>query len=158
MSRCPVPKSDADVRWFSSNWRGDDLNPAQCSGFGRLCWEGSAVCLTGPFHISFICPSRLGRRDVGRRMLDMSFPPSRVLKTTDKHDCFKKPAHGVHSTFKLHRGRGISCNLPKAAFDFRNKIFLPAFQPDELTPLVEKHFRRHVSFMQTNAAWLDLRL
>ena len=59
MSRCPVPKSDADVRWFSSNWRGDDLNPAQCSGFGRLCWEGAAVCLTGSlFCVAFICSFR----------------------------------------------------------------------------------------------------
>lgn len=45
MSRCPAPKSDADVRSFVL--RGDDLNLAQCSGFGRLCWEGAAVCLTG---------------------------------------------------------------------------------------------------------------
>jgi hypothetical protein len=29
------------------------------SGFDRLCWEGLAVCLTGPFLFAFTCSFRL---------------------------------------------------------------------------------------------------
>jgi hypothetical protein len=47
MSRCPEPKSDADVR---SLLRGDDLNPAQCLASAGCAGRVRLASLTGHFY------------------------------------------------------------------------------------------------------------